>query len=53
MNGYRREKTTMGRRFYVRMDEQEILERQIYHIALIGAPLITILMFALAAGMLR
>ena len=53
MYGYRKEKTTMGRRFYVKMDDQEILERQVYHIALVGTPLITILVFAMAAGMLR
>lgn len=52
MKGYRKEKTTMGRRFWVKMDEEEILERKIYHIALVGTPLITILFFALASGML-
>lgn len=51
MKGYRREKTTMGRMFYVRMDEAEIRERKIYNAMVVITPLATILLFAVAAGM--
>ena len=52
MKGYRRLKTTMGRKYWVKMDKSEVRERKIYHALLVAVPLMTISAFALAAGML-
>ena len=52
MYGYRMEKTTMGRKFWVRMDEDEIRERRRFRALVVISPLAMILMFALAAGMI-
>ena len=53
MKGYRKEKTTMGRTMYIRMDEAEIRERSIYRATVTLTPVIMILAFATAAGMIR
>ena len=45
MTGYKTFKTTMGRRYRVRMSEDEVAERELFHIVLVALPLIT------AAGM--
>ena len=53
MTGYKVIKTTMGRRFWVKMDEDEIRERKIYRAVVVMTPLVMIFSFALAAGMIR
>lgn len=45
MSQYKVLKTTMGRRYKVRMCEDEVAERELFHIVLVMLPLIT------AAGM--
>lgn len=45
-------KTTMGRKYWVKMDKDEIRERKLFHALLVAVPLMTISAFALAAGML-
>ena len=52
MNNYRRYKTTLGHRYVMRMCEDEIHERRLFHAALILAPLVMVFAFALAAGMI-
>lgn len=45
---YKTFKTTMGHKIRMRMTEDEIAERELFHIALVGLPFITAaLMFAL------
>ena len=39
MKGYRVEKTTMGRKIRIRMSEDEIAERELYHLAIVALPL--------------
>ena len=50
---YKTVKTTLGHKFRVRMDDDEILEQTIYRIVVACTPLVMITVFALAAGMLR
>ena len=38
MKYYKTFKTTMGRKFRVRMSEQEIAERQMFHLVLFALP---------------
>lgn len=48
---YRTFKTTMGRKFRVKMTEQEIIERDLFRMMLIVVPFAMIWAFAWAAGM--
>ena len=41
MNKYRTFKTTMGHKIRVRMSEDEIAERELFHIVLVALPLVT------------
>lgn len=41
MARYKRMKTTLGHRYWMRMDDREIAERLIYRIAIVGLPLIS------------
>lgn len=41
MKGYRTERTTMGRKIRVRMSDDEIAERELYHLAIVALPFIT------------
>lgn len=41
MKGYRTERTTMGRKIRVRMSEDEIAERELFHLAIVTLPFIT------------
>ena len=46
MNGYKVVKTAMGRKFMVKMDEDEIRERRLYNIAITALPFVaTVLLF--------
>ena len=38
---YRTFKTTMGRKYRVRMTEDEVAERELFHIALVALPFFT------------
>lgn len=49
---YKRYKTTLGHRYTMRLCEDEIRERRLFRIALVASPLLMILAFALAAGMI-
>ena len=48
MKGYRTFKTTMGNKVRVRMSEDEIAERQLFHIVLFLLPSLTFILFAAA-----
>lgn len=48
---YRTFKTTMGRKFRVKMTEQEIIERDLFRMMLIVVPFAMCWAFAWAAGM--
>lgn len=48
---YRTFKTTMGRKFRVKMTEEEIIERDLFRMMLIVVPFAMIWAFAWAAGM--
>ena len=51
MKGYRTYKTTMGRKIRVRMSEEEIAEREIYHMVITVIPfLASVLITALLFG---
>ena len=48
MNGYKVVKTAMGRKFRVKMDEDEIRERRMYHIAITLLPFVaSVVLFGL------
>ncbi len=47
MTGYRTFKTTMGRKYRVRMDAEEQAEQWLYHAALLALPFITSIAFFL------
>lgn len=49
---YRVFKTTTGEKFRMRVSEDEKFERQLFHVALILVPLVTVFGFAAAAGMI-
>ena len=51
MSEYRTFKTTMGRKFRVKMTEEEIIERDLFRMMLIVVPFAMIWAFAWAAGM--
>ena len=51
MTGYRMEKTTMGRKIYVRMSRQEIVERRILTALIVCSPFLMCWLFAIAARM--
>lgn len=40
MSQYKVLKTTMGRRYKVRMTEDEIMERDLFHLVIVGLPLL-------------
>ncbi len=46
-------KTAMGHILWVRMTEGEIMEREIYRLIVAAVPLLTVWIFAWAAGMLK
>ena len=41
MKGYRMFKTTMGHKIRVRMSDEEIAERELFHMVLVALPLVT------------
>ena len=49
---YRREKTSMGRRYWVRMEPAEVAERRLYWVTVTMMPLACLLLFSWAAGLL-
>lgn len=49
---YKRYKTTMGHRYNMRICEDEIQERRLFHAALVFSPLLMVIAFAAAAGMI-
>ena len=55
INGWpcRRVKTQMGRKYWVRMSEDEILAREYYRLAVVTVPLVMLFLFAWAAGVLK
>ena len=52
MTGYRQMRTITGRKIFVRMSREEIIDRRLYWAEVILAPLVMILVFAMAAGMI-
>lgn len=48
MKGYRTFKTTMGHKMRVRMSDEEIAERELFHIVLFLLPSMTVILFACA-----
>ena len=49
---YRTYKTTMGHKYKMRVCEDEVLERQLFHAVLVASPLLAVIAFAVAAGMI-
>lgn len=52
MNRYRRYKTTLGHRYTMRMCEDEIQEKRIFRAVVVLAPLVAVVAFAMALGMI-
>lgn len=50
MKAYMRCKTTLGHRYYIRRCEDEVRERKIFHITLVGLPALAVVALAAAAG---
>ena len=48
MKGYRTFKTTMGHRIRVKMSDEEIAERELFHMILFLLPSLTFILFAAA-----
>lgn len=48
---YRSVKTQMGHKFWVRMSDDEIIEREVFRLLVAATPLILVWVFAWAAGM--
>ena len=53
MRAYREIRTITGRRMFVKETRQERSERLMLRAEIIAAPLVTILVFAVAGGMIR
>ena len=53
MEHYRVVKTTMGRKFWVKMDKEEVRAQRIYRALVVGMPLFMLTVFAWAAGIIR
>lgn len=52
MRPYRQMRTITGQKIFVRMTKEEIRDRRLYWAEVILAPLVMILVFAMAAGMI-
>ena len=50
---YREARTITGQKIWIRETRQERAERMILRAEIIAAPLVTILVFAIAGGMIR
>ena len=50
---YRREKTSMGRVFWMEMSTAEVIEHDLYWLTVCLMPILCIALFAWAAGILR
>ena len=48
MTKYRTFRTTMGHTMRVRMTDEEIAERELFHMTVIGLPILTGILYALA-----
>ena len=53
MRAYRQIRTISGQRIFVKETRQERTERMILRAEIIAAPLIAIMVFAIAGGMIR
>ena len=53
MTTYRQIRTITGRKIFVKETRQERAERMILRAEIIAAPLVTILVFAIAGGLIR
>jgi hypothetical protein len=53
VRAYRQIRTITGRKIFVKETRQERAERMILRAEIIAAPLVTILVFAIAGGMIR
>ena len=53
MRPYRQIRTITGRKIFVKETRQERAERMILRAEIIAAPLVTILVFAVAGGLIR
>ena len=53
MRTYRQIRTITGRKIFVKETRQERADRLILRAEIIAAPLVTILVFAIAGGMIR
>ena len=53
MTTYRQIRTITGRKIFVKETRQERAERMILRAEIIAAPLVTILVFAVAGGLIR
>ena len=47
MKQYKTLKTTMGRKYRVRMSDEEIAERELFHMAITVLPFLTTILFAI------
>lgn len=53
MRPYRQIRTITGRKIFVKESREERIQRNILRAEMVLAPLVTIFVFALAAGMIR
>ena len=49
---YKRDKTTLGHKYKMRLCEDEVQERWLFRAVLVFSPLLTVIAFAAAAGMI-
>ena len=52
MTGYRTMRTITGRKIFVRMSREEIIDRRLYWLQVVLVPAVVIYVFAKAAGMI-
>ena len=52
MTGYRMMRTVTGRKVFVRMSREEVIDRRLYWLEVILAPIVMIVVFTAAAGMI-
>lgn len=53
MTTYRQVRTITGQRIFVKETREERIQRNILRVEIIAAPLVTILVFAVAGGLIR
>ena len=53
MRPYRQIRTITGQKIFVRMTKEDIRERRLYWLEVVLTPILTVYIFALAAGMIK